>query len=142
MALFDFLKKKKDKEKEARKSASASEKSEKKEKSKDKMATGAGRKEENVYEKYKEDMVLVAPHITEKSRFASEAGGYVFRVLPEADKRTVKNSVEHFYHVDVDRVRIIHIPGKPRKRGLTSGSKKGYKKAIVILREGQKIDMF
>ncbi|MEK7480905.1 MAG: 50S ribosomal protein L23 [Patescibacteria group bacterium] len=83
---------------------------------------------------------LGKPHITERSRDMSHQGAYVFRVLPFATKPMVKEAVEALYRITVDAVRMMRVPPKPRRRGLTRGTKKGYKKAIVVLRAGQRIE--
>ncbi|OGZ42015.1 MAG: 50S ribosomal protein L23 [Candidatus Ryanbacteria bacterium RIFCSPHIGHO2_02_FULL_45_43] len=92
--------------------------------------------------RFRNDIVLTIPHITEKSRLMGENGAYAFEVSRGATKNMVKRSVEDLYHVHVEHVRIINIPKKPRRRGLTSGSKGGYKKAIVSLRKSETIEMF
>jgi len=67
---------------------------------------------------------------------------YTFRVLKGADSRQVRESVERLYGVHVTSVRIIKMHEKKRRRGLTEGVKKGYKKAVVALRQGEAIDIF
>ena len=67
---------------------------------------------------------------------------YVFRVAEGATKHTIKQAIEAIYRVAVQRVRVTRIPSKPRRRGLTRGTKKGYKKAAVTLRKGEHIELF
>ncbi|OGZ44765.1 MAG: 50S ribosomal protein L23 [Candidatus Ryanbacteria bacterium RIFCSPHIGHO2_12_FULL_47_12b] len=72
----------------------------------------------------------------------SEQGQYTFRVVSSASKRHIKDSVERIYGVHVEHVQIVKAHAKSRRRGLTEGIKKGYKKAVVALRKGEAIDIF
>jgi large subunit ribosomal protein L23 len=85
--------------------------------------------------------VLISPHITEKSSILAENNKYVFKVFPRSNKIEIKRAVEEIYDVDVSSVRIIRIPKKPKRFGRQEGWKKGYKKAIVTIKPGQKIDI-
>ena len=138
MALFDFLKRKKTQDLNTRQKETAKQKTdgvdiEEKKESLDKPKTDiiSG-----------ERFVLISPHVTERARASAEIGQYTFRIYPSATKRDVKQSVEHMYHVHVERVQIVKVHEKPRRRGLTEGVKKGYKKAVVALRKGEAIDIF
>src|SRR3989344_2079291 len=84
---------------------------------------------------------ITAPHISEKGNFLGESG-YIFKVANSANKATVRRAVEERYGVKVSSVRVINAPGKPRRRGQTSGEKPGFKKAVVSLKEGQSITDF
>ena len=128
MALFDFLKRKREEDKKRRNVA------DKKELSKEPS--------EKVYGQVGNDFSLIAPHITEQSRDFASRGAYVFKVEDDSTKDSVARSVENFYKVHVKAVRMLTMPSKPRRRGLTSGTKKGYKKAIITLKEGDKIELF
>ncbi len=81
------------------------------------------------------------PHISEKATLLLDKNQYTFRVFPNANKQEVKKAVEEVYNVDVLSVNIIAIPRKSRKVGRISGWRKGYKKAIVKIKEGQKIEV-
>ena len=85
--------------------------------------------------------VLKAPQVTEKASNLVEGNQYVFKVWTGTNKIEVKKAVESIYGVDVLRVRIVNIPRKKRKRGKIEGFRKGYKKAIVRVKQGQKIDI-
>ncbi|MEK7630566.1 MAG: 50S ribosomal protein L23 [Patescibacteria group bacterium] len=89
-----------------------------------------------------ERAVLIAPHVTERARQLSEVGQYVFRIATTANKQAVRKAVERAYKVHVTGVRIVTAHEKPRRRGLTVGVKRGYKKAVVALRKGEAIDIF
>jgi large subunit ribosomal protein L23 len=82
-----------------------------------------------------------APIITEKSTMASEHNQVTFRVPLTADKRAVKAAVEGLFKVKVTAVNTIRVKGKTKRfRGML-GRRSDYKKAIVTLAEGQKIDV-
>lgn len=86
--------------------------------------------------------ILKNPHVTEKATLlAKERNQYVFKVWPGANKIEVKKAIEDLYGVDVLAVRVINIPAKKRRVGRISGWRKGYKKAIVKIKEGQKIEV-
>lgn len=85
--------------------------------------------------------VLRAAHVSEKATDLVKNNQYTFRVLAESNKNQIKRSVENIYGVDVLQVKVIKIPRKKKMRGRTVGWKKGYKKAIVKIKEGQKIEL-
>lgn len=86
--------------------------------------------------------VLKTPHITEKATDLVKKNQYVFKVFQDANKVDIKKAVEEVYSgVDVVSVRIIKVPRKKRRLGKISGFRKGYKKAIIKLKEGQKIEV-
>ncbi len=85
---------------------------------------------------------IVRPHITEKAtELGSTKNQYVFVVQDSAAKKEIKKAVEKMYGVTVERVRIVNVHPKKVKLGKTKGIKKGYKKAIVQVKEGQKIEI-
>jgi len=85
------------------------------------------------------------PQITEKATFLAEQNKYVFKVLPRANKPEIKKTIEALYQVKVVKVNLVHLAGKKRRLGLSQGwrggLKKGYKKAIVTLAPGEKIEL-
>ncbi|MBD3282212.1 MAG: 50S ribosomal protein L23 [Candidatus Portnoybacteria bacterium] len=85
--------------------------------------------------------VLKNPHISEKATDLGEKGKYTFEIFPYVNKNQVRRAVSDLYGVHVDRVNIINI--KPKKRILRGieGKKSGYKKAIVTLKKGEKIEI-
>jgi len=85
--------------------------------------------------------VLISPYVTEKTTQLEKQNQYVFRVYPQANKIDIKKAVEEFYKVKVEEVRIIKVPSKRKRMGRIWGWKEGYKKAIVKVKEGQKIDV-
>ncbi len=85
--------------------------------------------------------LIKKPHISEKAlRFNSE-NKYVFVISQLANKSEVKKAVASLYGVVVKSVNIIKVPSKPKKFKGMPGIKSGYKKAIVTLAKGNKIDV-
>ena len=82
-----------------------------------------------------------APVITEKSTMGSEHNQVTFRVPLDADKRQVKAAVEGLFKVKVTAVNTIRVKGKLKRFRGTLGRRSDYKKAIVTLAEGSKIDV-
>jgi large subunit ribosomal protein L23 len=86
--------------------------------------------------------VLLAPVVSEKSYSLIEDGKYSFRIHPDAHKLQVRQAVEELFDVKVERVNILKVQAKPKRRGLSKGIKPGWKKAVVQLREGDTIEIF
>jgi large subunit ribosomal protein L23 len=63
-------------------------------------------------------------------------------VHKDAHKTQVRQAVEQLFDVKVERVNIVKVQSKPKRRGLIKGRRPGWKKAVVQLREGQTIDIF
>lgn len=85
--------------------------------------------------------VIRAPLITEKATLLSEQGKVSFRVSGAANKSDVKKAVEELFKVKVSSVNIVNLPSKVKRFKGKEGTRSGYKKAIVTLVEGQKIDV-
>jgi len=91
--------------------------------------------------------VIIKPVITEKYiQLAEKLGQYAFIVDRKANKYQIKNAIEQLYNVKVDRVNTQQYIGKIKvrntKRGISIGRVNRYKKAIVTLKEGYKIDIY
>jgi len=84
--------------------------------------------------------ILKAPHVTEKAINMGQENKYVFKISPEGNKAEVKKAVSELYGVNVIDVNIINIPKKKRRLGQNQGFKSGYKKAVVTLAKGEKIE--
>ncbi len=84
--------------------------------------------------------VIQRPLVSEKSYGAMTSGKYVFRVRRDANKRDIAQAVAEAFKVDVVSVNTIHMRGKERRRGKLSGFQPDWKKAVVTLKEGQKIE--
>lgn len=87
--------------------------------------------------------VLIAPVISEKSFLLVQAHNqYTFRVLDSAHKTMIRQAVEEQFDVTVTDVRIVNVRSKPKRRGYNRGRRPGWKKAIVELRPGDRIELF
>lgn len=87
--------------------------------------------------------VLRAPLLTERATDLKEKNNQVcFKVDPRANKKAVKAAVENIFNVKVTGVRIVNTRPKPKKFGRSLGMRMGYKKAIVSLKVGDKIEIF
>ncbi|MDD4082695.1 MAG: 50S ribosomal protein L23 [Sphaerochaetaceae bacterium] len=93
-----------------------------------------------VNEKFSYDAVK-QPHISEKATYLAEKNKYTFDVSPRYNKNEIKKSIEGIYNVNVLGINFIKIPAKKRRLGKTQGYRKAYKKAIVTIKEGQKIEI-
>lgn len=86
--------------------------------------------------------ILLGPHVTEKSMQGTSLNKYTFVVAPDANKIEIREAVQTVFKVKVDKVNTLRVKGKVRRRGRTSGHTANWKKAVVTLEEGQKIDLF
>lgn len=86
--------------------------------------------------------VLVRPVVTEKTTDMGESHKYVFEVATAANKNEIKQAVERFFGVKVVGVRTMNVKGKPKRLGRFEGYRADWKKAIVTVGDGDKIDMF
>jgi len=86
--------------------------------------------------------ILLAPVVSEKSYSLIEDDKYSFRVHPRAHKTQVRQAVEELFDVTVVGVNIVNVRSKPKRRGFSKGTKPGWKKAIVQLQAGDRIDIF
>ncbi len=85
--------------------------------------------------------IIKKPHISEKATALAEDNKYVFIVNNKANKIEVAEAIEEMHGVNVENVNIVSIPTKKRRLGATEGVKKGYKKAIVKIKEGETIEI-
>jgi large subunit ribosomal protein L23 len=87
--------------------------------------------------------VLLRPVISEKSVLETERNNYTFAVAREANKFQIKAAVETEFKVDVLGVRVLSVKSKQKRRGRkTLGTVPGWRKAIVTIAAGQKIELF
>ena len=86
--------------------------------------------------------VLITPVVSEKSYSLIEDNKYSFRVHPKAHKTQIRQAVEELFDVKVEGVNIVQVRPKPKRRGYHKGTKPGWKKAIVQLKEGHEIEIF
>ncbi|HEY4500138.1 MAG TPA: 50S ribosomal protein L23 [Candidatus Paceibacterota bacterium] len=81
------------------------------------------------------------PLITEKAVALGQFGKYMFLVRPEATVSEIKKVVEQKYNVKVTKTNVINVKPKQKRLGRSVGTKSGYKKVIVTLKAGQKLDI-
>jgi large subunit ribosomal protein L23 len=86
--------------------------------------------------------VIIEPVISEKSYALMATGKYTFRVHERAHKTQIRRSVEEIFGVTVTEVRTSVVRAKPKRRGLYSGTTRSWKKAIVQLAPGERIELF
>jgi large subunit ribosomal protein L23 len=116
----------------------------------------ASKKEENVLDMVQEDSgkstpvvlkdntglahrILKNHHLSEKTNLLSGQGRYVFRVATNTNKIEVKKAIEKVYDVHVVKVNMVNVLGKSRRQGRTKGHTQDWKKAIVTLKNGERI---
>jgi len=144
MAILDiFKKRKKEKEitkeaKEGKKPAVVSDVAGKREIEEKKTEKKKEVKEAKFGQSYR---ILKSPHITEKASDLAEKNQYTFRIFPRTNKIEVKKTIEDTYGVDVVSIKIINVHEKKRRLGKIQGTRPGYKKAIVRIKKGQKIEV-
>jgi large subunit ribosomal protein L23 len=86
--------------------------------------------------------VLIAPVVSEKSYGLIDQKKYAFRVHPDAHKTQIRQAIEELFDVRVVEVRTASVKSKPKRRGLTAGRSRSWKKAIVQVRPGDQIPIF
>lgn len=86
--------------------------------------------------------IVRSPIITEKATERMDDGGvYVFKVAPNSNKIEIRNAIEDIFEVKVTKVNTVTQQGKRKRLGRSIGFSTGYKKAIVTLAPGYKIDV-
>ena len=85
--------------------------------------------------------IVLSPVITEKATNVSEHNQVIFRVPLKATKREVKTAVEGLFNVKVEAVNTLRVMGKVKRTRGRVGRRSDYKKAIVTLGEGARIDI-
>ncbi len=88
------------------------------------------------------DLVLVRPIITEKSMTGTNSGRYTFQVAKAATKQEIAQAVAASFKVDVVAVNTATVKGKVRKVGKRVGKQTDWKKAVVTLAAGQRIERY
>ena len=85
--------------------------------------------------------LIKKPVITEKSTTNSQFNKYVFEVRNDADKKSVKATIEETYKVKVEKLNSLIVKSKPKVFKGQRGSRSELKRIIVTLKEGSTIDM-
>ncbi|MGI6433824.1 MAG: 50S ribosomal protein L23 [Syntrophomonadaceae bacterium] len=86
--------------------------------------------------------IIIKPIVTEKSMGLLADNKYTFIVDKRANKTEIKNAIENIFNVRVEKVYTMIVKGKPKRMGRTAGHTPDRKKAIIILKPGQKIKLF
>lgn len=87
--------------------------------------------------------IIIQPHISEKSMAAIEKSNtYTFKVALKAGKTEIKKAVEEIFGVKVMKVTTARMPGKTKRMGVHVGKTPEWKKAMVRLAEGDRIEIF
>ena len=86
--------------------------------------------------------IILAPVVTEKTAgITADGNKVVFKVAKDANKVQIKQAVEEAFNVKVSNVNTINVRPKKKRVGLYTGATKAYKKAIITLAEGSKLDL-
>ncbi|HYZ88767.1 MAG TPA: 50S ribosomal protein L23 [Myxococcales bacterium] len=86
--------------------------------------------------------VFIRPIVSEKSYALIAQNKYTFRVHPDAHKTQIRDAVEEIFDVHVAEVKTMKVRSKPKRRGYTAGRTRNWKKAIVQLEPGDRIELF
>lgn len=86
--------------------------------------------------------ILVRPLITEKTTMLMQEGKYAFVVAKTANKIEIAKAVESVFNVKVLAVNTVNVMGKTKRMGRHEGKRPDYKKAIVKLAPGERIEFF
>ena len=86
--------------------------------------------------------IILAPVVTEKTAgLTADGNKVVFKVAKDANKVQIKQAVEEAFNVKVSNVNTINVRPKKKRVGRYTGATKAYKKAIITLAEGSKLDL-
>ena len=86
--------------------------------------------------------IILRPLITEKNTNLMVFNKYSFEVDRNANKAQIKHAIEEIFNVTVMKVHTMNMRGKMRRRGMQYGYTADWKKAIVTLTEGDRIELF
>ncbi|MFB0510260.1 MAG: 50S ribosomal protein L23 [bacterium] len=85
--------------------------------------------------------IIVRSIVTEKSeRIRENQNQYTCRVKKEVNKIQIRKAVEKLFNVKVEKVRVMNFLGKPKRMGVFLGKRSDWKKAVVTLKKGEKIE--
>jgi large subunit ribosomal protein L23 len=86
--------------------------------------------------------IIIKPIVTEASMANIEVNKYTFKVRKDVNKTEIKKAIEELFSVDVVKVNTLMVKGKVKRLGKTEGRRPNWKKAIVTLAPGSKIELF
>lgn len=85
--------------------------------------------------------IIVRPIVTEKSeQLKANNNQYSFEVAKNVNKIQIKKAIEQLFHTKVEKVRVMNFAGKPKRMGIFEGKRSDWKKAIVTLKQGERIE--
>lgn len=84
--------------------------------------------------------ILIKPIITEKATELKTLNKYVFEVSPKTNKVEIKKAIQELYNVKPLKINIIKVKGKFVRYGKARGRTKNWRKAIITLKKGEKIE--
>lgn len=85
--------------------------------------------------------IILRPVISEKSMEMTPLNKFTFKVLPDSNKCEIRSAIEEIFKVKVLKVHTITVKGKPVRRGRYHSHRQDWKKAIVTLKPGEKIEI-
>jgi large subunit ribosomal protein L23 len=86
--------------------------------------------------------VIIRPVVSEKSYVLAAVDKYTFRVHANAHKVQIRQAIEELFEVKVVSVHTMSVKSKPKRRGVTAGRSRSWKKAVVQVRPGDSIPIF
>ncbi|MEW6725127.1 MAG: 50S ribosomal protein L23 [Bacillota bacterium] len=86
--------------------------------------------------------IIIKPMVSEKSTGGMDQNKYTFMVAIDANKTEIKQAIEEIFKVKVDKVNTVKMMGKIKRMGRYEGKRPDWKKAIVTLAEGNRIEVF
>ncbi|NLY31066.1 MAG: 50S ribosomal protein L23 [Firmicutes bacterium] len=86
--------------------------------------------------------IIRRPIISERTMDLLAENKYTFEVDLKATKPQIREAVEQIFNVDVEKVNTMRVRGKKRRMGRSEGKRPDWKKAIVTVKEGQRIELF
>ena len=85
--------------------------------------------------------VIIKPILTEKSETAKQRLIYSFAVTHDSNKDAIKKAIESIFNVKVDSIRTLVVKGKVKQHKFREGVRKDWKKAMITLKEGYRIEI-
>ncbi|NLA58634.1 MAG: 50S ribosomal protein L23 [Firmicutes bacterium] len=86
--------------------------------------------------------IIRRPIISERTMDLLAENKYTFEVDLKATKPQIREAIEQIFNVEVEKVNTMRVRGKKRRMGRNEGKRPDWKKAIVTLKEGQRIELF
>jgi large subunit ribosomal protein L23 len=86
--------------------------------------------------------VIVKPVLSEKSTEFAEKGKYVFRVAKKANKPLIRKAIKELFNVTAEKINIVNVRGRKKRVRYQYGFTPSWKKAVITLKAGEKIQLF